>query len=277
MRTITASPWTCSAPASPCGSACCGAEPWPSSAFRRARSSSTALALESSCSWRSMSSWPAVRRELVVERARGLELVHRVGAGAHVLGLVDRALHGHADVGHLLADAGRRLGDLHGGLGGGVLRLDDLLLGAELVDLAAELLLLVDEVLLLCLELLDLDVEPLQLGLRELLALERDTGEVLAVLREGLTGLRVELDDLLLELLLLQLQTLLGGDDVRDALLDVLQQLHLLLVAVLERLSRILCSIEHPVDLGFDYRGEPPGHPGHGTSLRVVGLRWASD
>ena len=102
---------------------------------------------------------PRGERELVVERAGGLELVHRVGAGTHVLGLVDRPLHRHADVGHLLAHAGRGLGDLHGGLGGGVLRLDDLLLGAELVDLGAQLLLLVDQRLLLGLELLHLRVE----------------------------------------------------------------------------------------------------------------------
>ena len=128
-------------------------------------------------------------------------------------------------------------------------------------------------VLLLRLELLHLRVQPLQLALGELLALQRDAREILAVLRKRLTGLRVQLDDLLLELLLLQLQALLGRDDVRDALLDVLEQLHLLLVAVLQRLSRILGLVEHPVDLGLDYRGEPPGHAGHGTSLPcVVGL-----
>ena len=87
------------------------------------------------------------------------------------------------------------------------------------------------------LELLHLLVERLQLALRELLALERDAREILAILRERLAGLRVELDDLLLELLLLQLQALLGRDDVGDALLDVLEQLHLLLVAVLQRLA----------------------------------------
>ena len=103
--------------------------------------------------------------------------------------------------------------------------------------LRAELLLLVDQRLLLGLELLHLRVEPLQLALRELLALQRHAREILAVLGERLTRLRVELDDLLLELLLLQLQALLGRDDVSDALLDVLEQLHLLLVAVLQRVS----------------------------------------
>ena len=91
-----------------------------------------------------------------------------------------RALHREPDVGHLLADAGGGLGDLHGGLGGGVLRLDDLLLGPELVDLRAQLLLLLDQRLLLLLELGDLLVERLQLALGELLALERGAREVLA-------------------------------------------------------------------------------------------------
>ena len=94
----------------------------------------------------------AAEREVVVEGARGLELLHRAGAGAHVLGLVLRALHREPDVGHLLADAGGGLGDLHGGLGGGVLRLDDLLLGPELVDLRPQLLLLLDQRLLLLLD-----------------------------------------------------------------------------------------------------------------------------
>ena len=137
-----------------------------------------------------------------------------------------------------------------------------------------ELLLLVDERLLLGLELLHLRVERLQLALGELLALQRDAREILAILRERLARLRVQLDDLLLELLLLELEALLGRDDVGDALLDVLEQLHLLLVAVLQRLTRILGLVEHPVDLGLDYSGEPPGHAGHGTSLPVWSDLW---
>ena len=80
---------------------------------------------------------------------------------------------------------------------------------------------------------------------------------------ERLARLRVELDDLLLELLLLELKALLRGDDVGDALLDVLQQLHLLLVAVLERLGRVLGLVEQLRDLRLDDGGEPPGQPGH--------------
>ena len=206
-------------------------------------------------------------REVVVEGACGLELLHRTCAGAHVLGLVQRTLHRHADVGHLLAHAAGGLGDLHLRLGCRVLRLDDLLLGAELLDLGAQLRLLLDQRRLLGLQLGDLLVEPLQLGLRELLALERGACEVLAALRQGLAGLRVELHHLLLELLLLQLEALLRRDDVGDALLDVLEQLHLLLVAVLQRLRRILRPVEELVDLRLDDYGHTSAHAGHGCLL----------
>ena len=159
--------------------------PWPSSAFSFARSSSTCAAGRQLGELAVDVVLAGGEREVVVERAGGLELVHRARARAHVLGLVHRALHRQADVGHLLADAGRGLGDLHLRLGGRVLRLDDLLLGAELLELGAQLLLLVDQALLLLLELGDLLVERLQLGLGELLALERGAGEVLAARRRA--------------------------------------------------------------------------------------------
>ena len=215
-----------------------------------------------------MSSWPAVSVRLSSNAPGGLELVHRAGAGAHVLGLVHRALHRHADVGHLLAHAGRGLGDLDLRLGSRVLGLDDLLLGAELLELGAQLLLLVDQPLLLLLELDDLLVERLQLGLGELLALERRAREILTPRGQRLARLGVELDDLLLELLLLELQPLLRCDDVGDALLDVLEQLHLLGIGVLERLGRILRLVEHLVDLRLDDGGHASAHSGHGY-LRV--------
>src|SRR4029079_10888971 len=101
--------------------------------------------------------------------------------------------------------------DLHLRLGSRVLRLDDLLLGPELLELGAQLLLLLDQRRLLGLQLGDLLVERLQLGLGELLALERGAGEILTPLRERLARLRVELDHLLLELLLLTLEALSGG------------------------------------------------------------------
>ena len=115
----------------------------------------------------------------VLERPLVDQLVQGVGAGLHLLGLVLGALHRQADVGHLLADARGRLGDPHLGLGGGVLRLDDLLLGAEGLDLRGAASLGLGELLLLGLELGDLLVERLQLGLDAVLALERDAGEVL--------------------------------------------------------------------------------------------------
>jgi hypothetical protein len=169
----------------------------------------------------------------------GLQLADRVGAGAHLLGLVDRALHGQPDVGHLLAHAGRRLGDADLRLRGVVLGLDDLLLGPEGVDLLAQALLgLRSSFCCWALELGHLLVEGLQLGLRDVLALQRDARELLVALARGLTRLRVELDHGLLELLGLHLQALLRRDDVGDALLDVLQRLELALIAVVERLGR---------------------------------------
>ena len=124
----------------------------------------------------------------------------------------------------------------------------------------------VDQLLLLRLELRDLLVERLQLGLRERLALERHAGEVLAALGQRLARLGVELDDLLLELRGLHLKALLRRDDVGDALLDVLEQLDLLLVAVVERLAGVLGPVEQPRDLRLDDGGHPTGQPGHAIS-----------
>ncbi len=104
--------------------------------------------------------------------------LHRVGAGLHVFGLVDRALHREADIRHLLAHAGGRFGDPDLRFGGGVLRLDDLLLGAEGFDLGAQLLLGVGQLLLLVFQFGDLRVERLQLCLGDVLAFERDAREV---------------------------------------------------------------------------------------------------
>ena len=103
------------------------------------------------------------------------------------------------DVGHLLAHAGRRLGDPHLRLGGRVLRLDDLLLGAEGFDLGAQFLLGVGQLLLLLFEFGDLRVEPLQLGLGDVLAFQRRAREVLLAGGQRLPRLRVELDDALLQ------------------------------------------------------------------------------
>ena len=205
----------------------------------------------------------------VVERAGGLQLLDGRGARLHLLGLVLRALDREAEVGHLLAYAVGCLGDLHLRLGGRVLRLDDLLLRPEGLDLRAQLLLVLGQRLLLALELLHLRVERLELGLGDRLALERGAGQVLAALRERLAGLRVELDDLLLELVGLHLEALLRRRDVGDALLDVLEQLQLLVVAVVERLGRVLGTVEGLRDLRLYDRGHATGEPSHVASFAL--------
>ena len=106
----------------------------------------------------------------------------------------------------------------------------------------------------------------LQLGLRELLALERGARELLVAGGERLAGLRVELDDRLLELGRLHAEALLRRHDVGDALLDVLQRLELLLVAVVERLAGILRPVEQLRHLRFDDGRHPPGQTGHSAS-----------
>ena len=225
--------------------------PAPTSALRRARSASTWASRRHRLEL-------AVERGLVagevLERARLDQLVHRGGPSLHLGGLVLRPLDGKAGVGHLLADPGRRLADPHLSLGGRVLRLDDLLLGAEGLDLGRELLLGGDELLLLRFEPGDLLVEPLELGLHGALALERRAREVLAALAERLPSLRLELHEALLELRRLQLEPLLGGDDVGNAALHVLQELELLLVRVVERLARVLGAVEQLRQLRLDHQ-----------------------
>ena len=134
----------------------------------------------------------------------------------HLLGLVLRPLDREPGVGHLLADPGRRLADPDLRLGGRVLRLDDFLLRPEGLDLRGQLLLGRRELLLLLVELLDLPVEILELLLRERLPLERGAREILATGRDRVAGLRVELDEALLQLVGLELKPLLGGHDVGD-------------------------------------------------------------
>ncbi len=109
---------------------------------------------------------------------------------------------------------------------------------------ARSFLLGVGQLLLLLFQFCDLGVEPLQLGLGDVLALQRGPREILLAGGQRLSGLRVELDHALLERRLLHLQALLGGDDVRDSLLDVLQLFDLLLVAVVERLGGIFRAIQ---------------------------------
>src|SRR4029453_5648136 len=88
-------------------------------------------------------------------------------------------------------------------------------------------------------------------------------GEVLPTLRDRLPGLRVELDDALLELGRLELKPLLGRDDVGDPALDVLQELELLFVRVVESLGRILRSVEQLRELRLYHRGGSFDEAGH--------------
>ena len=78
---------------------------------------------------------------------------------------------------------------------------EHLLTGGGQVDLLAELLEKRQSRVLL--ELLDLPVHRLQLLLRDHLALERLGREIVPVRGDGLLRLRLERDDVLLELLLL--------------------------------------------------------------------------
>ena len=133
---------------------------------------------------------------------------------------------------------------------------------------ADELLLARDELLLLVLQLLHLRVEILELLLDPGLPLERLPGEVLAAGGECLARLRVERDDVLLQLLRLELEPLLGRDDVGDAALDVLQRLELLLVGVVERLVRVLGAVQQraelrPDDLAGSCTAAPSSVPPH--------------
>ena len=124
------------------------------------------------------------------------------------------------------------------------------------------LLLVLGQLVLLRLELLDLVEDcssPWITVLRSSAA-----RKILAALGQGLTRLRVELHELLLVLLRLHLQALLGGHHVGDPLLHVLQQLDLLLVAVVQRLTRVLGPVQQLRDLRLmtvDMRPANPGIP----------------
>ena len=77
-------------------------------------------------------------------------------------------------------------------------------------------------------------------------------GEVLAVLREGLSGLVLQLGRRLLQLLSLELDALFGGRDVGEAALDLLQLLELLLVGEIECFAGVLDLVEDLVGLCLD-------------------------
>ena len=120
-----------------------------------------------------------------------------------------------------------------------------------------------DELVLLVAELLHLLVEALQLRLRRRLALERLAREVLASGRDGLARLRLELHDVLLDLLRLDLEPLLRGHDVGDAPLDVLELLEHLLVGVVERLGGALGPVEQLREFRLHDQGRACHQAGH--------------
>jgi len=208
----------------------------------------------------------------VVERAGLDELVDRGRARLHLVGLVLGTLNRESGVLHRAADPRRGLADSHLSLGGRVLGLDHFLLRAELLHPRGELLLGGDELLLLLLERLHLPVEVLELLLDAGFPLERLTGEILPARRQRLTRLAVELDQVLLQLLRLELQPLLGRDDVGDAPLDVLQALQLALVGVVERFARILGSPQERREFRLDDHGSSGHQAGHSSSSSVIGL-----
>ena len=90
--------------------------------------------------------------------------------------------------------------------------------------------------------------------LAERLLLQRHAGEVLAPVRKRLARLPVELVRLLRERLRLHLEPLLRGGHVGDAPLHLLEMLELSLVAVVERLTRILGPVEQRGHLRLDHR-----------------------
>jgi hypothetical protein len=115
--------------------------------------------------------------------------------------------------------------------------------------------LVADQLVPLGLELRRLLPQRRQLGLRRRLPLQRRTGEIVPAERHRLPRLGVELVDRLTEGCLLELQPLLRRCHLGHAAAHVGQQLHLPLVAVIERLLGALGPFEQPRQLGLDDQG----------------------
>ena len=118
-------------------------------------------------------------------------------------------------------------------------------------------------------ELLFLRLEPgqLLLQIRDLLmqatlARQGFACEIFATTGERGTSLTVELGLLLCQVLDLDLQTLATGGDVGHTAPHLLQKFQLLLIGVVQRLTRILRSIECRIRLGFEDKAEalPQAH-----------------
>ena len=150
-----------------------------------------------------------------------------------------------------LGDPSRALVDGGDRLGGGVLRLERLLLRAEVVHPLLQGIEGLGELLFLLVQLLALWLHLVDLLLGRRLAGERLLGQVLPVCGQGLLGLVLQVVDRVLELLLLQLEPLLGRCEVDESPAHLRDLLEHLLVGEVEHLVRLLGSVERLVRLGL--------------------------
>ena len=93
--------------------------------------------------------------------------------------------------------------------------------------------------------------------------------EVLAARADRLLGLALELGRLLLELVDLELDPLAAGGDVGDTAAYLAEELELALIAVVQRLARVLGLVERLVGLGLEDQADPL-HETHGGAAPLV-------
>src|SRR5580704_4614491 len=187
---------------------------------------------------------------VVLERARGEQLVDRACPGLHLRRLVLGTLDRQADVAHFLRDAGEGLVDAGLRLGRGVGRLDGFLPGAEGVHPGLQPLRGEGQLLFLLLQVRVLPLQVVELTLQAGLVLQGGPRQVLAALRQRVARLVVAAVDLFLQRVHLQLDTLAGGGDVSDPAPDPRQHLDLLLVGIVQGLARVFHPVQRPVGLG---------------------------
>jgi hypothetical protein len=119
---------------------------------------------------------------------------------------------------------------------------------------------------------LDLHAQALKLTLDELALCQRAGRDLFTILLERAPGQPVEAGPIRLDLARLDLQLLLRGVDVCDAPAYALQRLELLLVRQVERVGRVLHSIERPVGPRPEEQlgALPQSHGFHCPCSRVV-------